>query len=242
MQCKGAHFGSWKWTHPKCVAMGDRGKITMSISLFQNIFSHFHCLSVSLCNTRHTQNFVTIFQGPCLIFWKHITHSVRVEHKASKCQSRIYMQLSMCLTGLRECTTDTLNAADNRIYKLPEAVWLPLAACLGDLLSIHKVPCSPVALHKSPGTSHIHSIPGIAETVILKPHSRLVARRFGVPLDHHTVQASITATCHCIVQQLQNFRGFCHYVIQISWSQNIILGSSGATNWWDNLKCKKWFK
>jgi hypothetical protein len=88
-------------------------------------------------------------------------------------------EVSLCMARLV--------GSDSRMYKLPETVRLPLAACLRDLLSIHEVPCSPVALNKSPGASHVHSIPGIAETVILKTHSGLIARRFGVALDDHTV-------------------------------------------------------
>ena len=52
-------------------------------------------------------------------------------------------------------------------------------------------PRSPVALHEAPGPCHVHGVPRISEPVVLKLDPRLVASRFAVSLDHHTVEPGI---------------------------------------------------
>ena len=52
-------------------------------------------------------------------------------------------------------------------------------------------PGSPVALHEAPGPCHVHRVPRISEPVVLKLDPRLVASRFAVALDDHTVETGI---------------------------------------------------
>ena len=52
-------------------------------------------------------------------------------------------------------------------------------------------PGSPVALDEAPCPCHVHSVPRIPEPVVLKLDPRLVASRFAVSLDYHTVEPGI---------------------------------------------------
>jgi len=51
---------------------------------------------------------------------------------------------------------------------------------------------SPVSVDKAPGPGYVYSSPRVTELVPFDPHSWSVAGTLGVPLDHLTVQPSIT--------------------------------------------------
>lgn len=77
---------------------------------------------------------------------------------------------------------------------LPEAVVLGLRlAGTWDLFGIDEMPGAPVALNESPRARDVHGVPTISESVVLEANPRLVARRLAVALDHHAVQAGVTA-------------------------------------------------
>ena len=75
---------------------------------------------------------------------------------------------------------------------VPEAVGL-CSSRLGYFLGVDEVSGTPIALHEPPGSGHVDCIPRVTEPIVLKLDTRLVARRFTVPFDHHTVKASIAA-------------------------------------------------
>ena len=74
---------------------------------------------------------------------------------------------------------------------LPQAVRFSFS-WFGHLLSIDQMSCAPVTLNESPGSSDIHSVPGVSESVVLELYPRLVASRLAVTLDNHTVESGKT--------------------------------------------------
>ena len=73
---------------------------------------------------------------------------------------------------------------------LPKAVGL-CSPRFRHFLGVDEVSGTPIALYKPPGPGHIHSVPRISEPVVLKLDPGLVASRFAVPLDYHTVESGI---------------------------------------------------
>ena len=87
------------------------------------------------------------------------------------------------------------------LNSVPETVRLCLPR-LWNLFCINKVPSTPIALNKPPCTCYIDGVPRVSESVVLKLDPRLIARRFTVTLDHHTVEPGITmGTCYSIITE-----------------------------------------
>lgn len=84
-----------------------------------------------------------------------------------------------------------LNLEMNEWKYLPQAVRFSFSR-FGHLFGIDEMSGAPIALHKTPGSGNINSIPGIPETIVLEFHTRLVAGWFTVALNDYTVKSSKT--------------------------------------------------
>lgn len=94
------------------------------------------------------------------------------------------------------CTNNTITATSQ---DSPQTVTLAFSSWLRHLLGIHQVSCAPVALYKTPCTSHVHSIPRVSESVVLKPDTWLVPSGLAVALDDNTVESRIAEKCKILV-------------------------------------------
>ena len=84
---------------------------------------------------------------------------------------------------------------------VPETVGFCLPR-LWNLFSVNKMTSTPIALNKPPGACYIDSVPRVSESIVLKLDPWLIAGRFTVTLDHHTVEPGITmGKCFSIITE-----------------------------------------